>query len=131
VAGVLCAIAAGLSGCASLAMTAAGIGASTAVNHTLTGVSYRTFTVPLPKVKTASLSALGRMGMKVGVTEKREGSEFVNAVARDRQITIELEPLTANTTRMRVAARNGGVFYDRATSNEIIQQTEKVLGLAT
>ena len=53
-AAVACAV---LCGCQPLAVAALGVGGSAAVNHTLTGISYRTFTVPLPQVRTASVVA--------------------------------------------------------------------------
>lgn len=116
-----------IAGCAPLSFTAMGVGASTGVNHTLTGITYRTFTAPMPKVRGATLSALNRMGIKVGARSKTEGIETINATAADREIEIQLEPLSANATRMRAVARNG-LFYDSATATEIILQTEKAIG---
>ena len=120
--------AATLNACAPLAITAAGIGGSTAVNHTLTGITYRTFTAPLPRVRSASLSALKQMGLKREGGEKTENGETILAKATGRDIEIELESLSANATRMRVIAKNGGLFYDSATATEIVLQTEKALG---
>jgi hypothetical protein len=125
--GVMAALPA-LSGCAAVGLTALGVGAGTAVNHTLTGITYKTFTAPLPRVKTASIGALNRMGMKPSGAEKHDGNEVVKAAGRDRDIEIVLEPISSNSTRMRVTARNGGVFYDSATATEIIMQTERMLG---
>lgn len=122
--------AAGLAGCESLAITSYGVGASTAVSHTLGGITYRTFTAPQARVKAASIAALGRMGIKVAGREKSQGSEVLRASASDREIEITLEPISANATRMRVLARNGGLFYDSATATEIILQTERSLGNA-
>jgi hypothetical protein len=111
-----------------MAIAAFGVGGSTAVNHTLTGITYRTFTAPLPQVKTASVTALNRMGMQRAGGQKSANGETLLAKATDREIEIELESLSANTTRMRVVAKNGGLFYDSATATEIILQTEKALG---
>jgi len=38
-----------------------------------------------------------------------------------------LGPISARTTRLRVATRNGSFFYDAATANEIVAQTQKAL----
>jgi len=119
-----------LGGCEALALSALGVGGSTAVNHTLTGMTYRTFTAPLPRVKSASVSALNRMGIRVASAERAEGNEVLKASAKDREIEIVLEPVSANTTRMKVVAKNGGLFYDSATATEIIMQTERLLGHA-
>jgi hypothetical protein len=117
-----------LAGCAPLALTALGLGGSAAVNHTLSGITYKTFTAPLPRVKTASIGALHRMGIRASGAVKQEGNEVVTAAGRDRDIEIVLEPISSNATRMRVIARNGGVLYDSATATEIIMQTERILG---
>jgi hypothetical protein len=118
-----------LAGCDPLSITALGVGGSTAVNHKVGGTSYRTFTAPIAKVKTASLAALRRMGIKAGDMKKIENGELILAQAGKREIEVELESLTPNTTRMRVIARDGGFLYDGATASEIIVQTGKGLGV--
>jgi hypothetical protein len=116
-----------LAGCQSIAVAALGVGASTGVSHSLNGVAYRTFTVPEPRLRVASLAALKRMGMTHDSTEKVEAGELIKARATNRQIEIELESVTASTTRMRATAKNGTLLHDRATATEIILQTEKFL----
>ena len=117
------------SGCETLGLAALGVGGSAAVNHKMSGTPTRTFTATLPKVKSASLGALKRMGIKTDGVQKIENGEVIIARAGNREIEVELESLTGNTTRMRVVARNGGFFYDSATASEIIIQTEKSLGV--
>jgi hypothetical protein len=117
------------AGCAPLAITALGVGGATAVNHTLTGIAYKTFTLPLPRVKTGALAALDRMGIKVQGSSKEDGSDVIRATGNDRNIEVQLEPISAKSTRMRVTAKqSGGLLYDSATATEIIIQTDKVLG---
>lgn len=120
----------GLAACEPLAITSFGVGASSAVSHTLGGITYRTFTAPVARVKMASLSALNRMGIRHIGTEKVKEGEVLKAVATDRQIEITLEPLSPTATRVRVVARNGGIFFDSSTATEIILQTERLLGNA-
>lgn len=115
-----------LAGCDPLALTALGVGASTGVQHTLNGITYKTFTTPLPQVRTAAMSGLGRMGIRVVSREKREGGEVIKASATERTIEIELDAITPHTTRMRAAVRNG-ILMDSATGTEIILQTERAL----
>jgi hypothetical protein len=95
----------------------------------LTGITYRTFTAPSSKVKSATHAAFNRMGIKPVSTSKVDGNEVIRASASGREIEVELESLSPNTTRMRVVAKNG-LFYDSATATEIILQTEKVLDRA-
>lgn len=116
-----------LCGCQSLAVTMAGAGATAALGHSITGPSYRTFTAPFTTVRKASIAALKRMGIELESFGKFEGGEIIYARAEGRSIEIELEPISRRATRMRVATRNGGLFYDSATANEIVLQTEKML----
>ncbi len=115
-----------LAGCEAIAMTALGIGASTGVSHSLSGITYRTFAEPIPRVKGASLKALQHMQIKVASTGKMGNGENIKANATDRDINIELEALSPNTTRMRVTA-SSGFIRDSATATEIIIQTERFL----
>jgi hypothetical protein len=116
-----------LSACDPLSLTALGVGTSASVQHTMAGITYRTFTTPLPKVRTAVTTALDRMAIKVDLREKMDNGERIKARAADRDIEIELEALTPRTTRMRSTARSG-FFMDAATATEIVLQTERVLG---
>jgi len=118
-----------LAGCAPVALTALGVGMATGVGHTLGGMVYKTFTTPQANVKRATVTALGRMQIRM-VRSKRDGStEVITAKAGDRDIEIELEALTPNTTRMMVVAKkDNGILRDGATATEIILQTEKLVG---
>lgn len=115
-----------LSACAPMALTAVGVGSAAGVQHTMGGITYRTFTVPLPQVRGAAVASLNRMGIKVDSRDKSEAGEVIKATANGRNIEIELDALTPNTTRMRASVRNG-LFMDAATGAEIIMQTERVL----
>ena len=118
-----------LCGCAAVALTALGVGMATGVSHTLSGMVYKTFTTPQAQVKRATYGAMNRMQIKV-VQNKRDGSsETITAKAGDREIVVELEALTPNTTRMKVTAKqSGGLLSDGATATEVILQTEKLVG---
>lgn len=118
-----------LSACDPISLTMMGVGAGAGVGHELGGIVYKTFTASEPQVKKACFAALKRMAIKVTGVEKIEGGERIKALAGDRNIEIELDSLTPNTTRMRAVARkDGGVIVDSATAVEIITQTERVLG---
>jgi hypothetical protein len=119
-----------LSACDPVTLTMLGVGAGAGVAHEMGGIAYKTFTEPLPRVKRAALAALGRMAVKVGSVEKTAGGEVIKATAADRDIEIDLEALTANTTRIRTVARRSTLLVDSSTAAEIIAQTEKALGAA-
>jgi hypothetical protein len=115
-----------LCGCAPLAITALGVGASIGVQHTVNGTAYKTFTMPLPEIRKAAVLALKRMDFAIDGTKKIASGETIAARAPERDIEVQLEVISANTTRMRTSARNG-LLMDAATANEIIAQTEKTI----
>ena len=121
-----------LCGCEPLTMSIVGAGASTVLRHNfLDGVTYRTFTAPAADVKHASLEALERMGIAFESFDRFDYGELIYARAENRAIEIEIEPISARATRMRIAAKNGGFLYDNATASEIVAQTERSLATAS
>ena len=118
-----------LGGCAAVALTALGVGMATGVSHTLSGMVYKTFTTPQAQVEKATYGALNRMQVKVTDAKRKGSNKTILAKAGDREIEIELEALTPNTTRMAVTAKkDGGILRDGATATEVILQTEKIVG---
>lgn len=120
-----------LAGCVAAATSAAGMGGSAAITHTMNGITYRTFTAPQTKVRFATIRALERMQIKLVSDNMQDKTNIrlVTAKTSERKIEIQLEPISANTTRMRVIAKKGnGIFYDASTAEEIIQQTKISLG---
>lgn len=119
-----------LCGCVAAATTVAGMGGSAAISHTMNGITYRTFTAPAPKVRIAARNALGLMKIKV-ISESspdKNNVQIITAKTNERNIEVQIEPISANTTRMRVVAKASGIFYDSATADEIIVQTKRYLG---
>jgi len=118
-------------GCAAGGLTLLGVGAGTAAStgtaYTLDGVAYRTFTASLDEVRRATSTSLKRMDVRVRSDRASDSGRSIVALAGDRTVAIDLERLTARTTRMRVTAKHGAVFRDRSTAGEIIAQTERAL----
>lgn len=110
-------------------MTVAGVGGSTAVTHVINGITFRTFTLPSQTVKNAAYVALNHMGIEVVGNPKSQNAtlDIIQAITTERDIEIQLEEISKQTTRMRVTVKINGFFYDSATSTEIVLQTEKVL----
>lgn len=113
----------GLSLLSSAASTAAGSG----VAHTLHGIAYKTFTVPLEGLHKATLITLKRMKFAVTESGKREGGLRTVATAEGLGIVIDLDELTSRTTRMRVTVKKNWLIHDPATAREIILQTDQSL----
>jgi hypothetical protein len=120
----------GLAGCQPLAISVLGAGAGTALRYSIDGATSRTFTASAAEVKHASLEALERMGIAFESFDRFEYGELIFARAENRAIEIEIEPISARATRMRIAAKNGSFFYDNATASEIVAQTERALASA-
>lgn len=120
----------GLAGCEPLAISVLGATAGAALRYGIDGVAARTFTAPAPAVRDASLAALEHMGLTLDSTDTFEGGEVLYAHSINRVIQIEVEPISPRATRVRISAKNGGLFYDNATASEIVFQTERLLGSA-
>ena len=93
------AVAAILGGCSlaaePLAAAVAGAGTSAALGHSLNGLAYRTFTMPLAEVRVAALEALMTMGLRLESIQDSEEGQRIEASADRRWIYIDLEPIRA------------------------------------
>ncbi len=115
-------------GCAAIAVTAGGLAGGAGVDHTMNGISYKTFSTSMPKLRLATLKALNKMAMDVTADEKTEKGWKIEAKATERKINIAFESLTKRATRMRVIVDKGQWFLkDAATGNEIIIMTAETL----
>ncbi|HXH81563.1 MAG TPA: DUF3568 family protein [Candidatus Tectomicrobia bacterium] len=121
----------GLQGCAAvgipLLLTGAGIAAGQGTSYTLDGIAYRTFTAPVEDVRRAAYLTMRRMEITLQSDDVTESGRELVAAAGDRTVYVELERLTPRTTRMRITAKQGWFFRDRATAGEFIVQTERAL----
>jgi hypothetical protein len=121
-----------LQGCAAAGLAVmgagAGVGLGTGVEHTLNGVNYKTFAIPIDNVHLAARATLQRLGMPITTDARTPTGYTLTASATDRTIDIQLERLTPQTTRMRVVANEGALFFkDSSTATEIILQTAQSL----
>jgi hypothetical protein len=129
---ILCGLGLLLQGCAAAGLAVvgagAGVGMGAGVEHSMNGVAYKTFTAPVNNVRFATLKSLDRMGMPLSTDQKTDTGWKMIATATERTIEIELETLTPSTTRMRVVANKGDIFFkDSSTATEIILQTAQIL----
>lgn len=117
-----------LPGCAAIALSAVGPAAEYGIDQAFSGVTTKTFTAPMANMRLAALKSLSRMEMDVTEDEGSDSEWAIKAAAGDRAIDIDLASLTAATTRIRVAADNGGIFFkDGATADEIVAQINEAL----
>jgi hypothetical protein len=121
-----------LQGCAAVGLAVvgagAGVSAGAGIEHTMNGIVYKTFDASMNEVRFATLKTLDHLGMPVTDDEKSEDGWKLSATATERTIDIELQQLTERTTRMRVVANDGKVFFkDASTATEIIVKTAHTL----
>ncbi len=100
-----------LQGCAAVALTAAGVAGGAGVNHTLSGIAYKTFNNSLAELRAGTLRTLEDMDMTVIEDSKTEEGWEIKATAIKREIDIELERLSKRATRMRVVANEREIFF--------------------
>lgn len=119
-------------GCAGVGLALFGVGTgvtgATGVSYTLDSVAYKTFAVSEPELRAATIKTLSRLAMPVTENEPTESGRLITAAAGDRTVGIELDRITARTSRMRVSVKQGWFFKDRATAGEIVAQTWQTLG---
>lgn len=113
-----------LAGCEVLGGLA-GAGAGAAIKQSQEGEATETFTQPLSRTRAAVLAALKRMQIEVRATE----GERIAGYTQKQPVDVRLEPVTEKTTRMTVRIGEG-LKRDRATAQEIVDQTKRVLGEA-
>ncbi|HVP07921.1 MAG TPA: hypothetical protein VMT02_00240 [Burkholderiales bacterium] len=101
-----------LSGCSTIESTWKG----------LTGASVeRTFNAPIARVKPAFISTLSQMGMPIAAMELRGKAEVVKARKADKSVEVEIERLSASSTRVRVTGS------DDAIAGQVMRETERRL----
>ena len=121
-----------LEGCAAVGLAVVGagvgVGAGAGIEHTMNGIVYKTFDAPTNELRFATLKTLDHLGMPVTTDEKSEEGWKLSATATERSIDIELQQLTEKTTRMRVVANDGQIFFkDASTATAIITKTAETL----
>lgn len=83
----------GLGGCTAVALTAGGIASGAGVEHTLSGIAYKTFTSPMENVHLATLQTLKQVDISVKDDRKAESGWEIAATANEREIDVALEAL--------------------------------------
>src|SRR5713101_4757488 len=101
----------GLQGCAGVGLALFGVGAGisggTGVNYTLDTVANKTSTASELERRTATPRTPKRMAIDVTENQATESGRQITANAGDRAVDIELDRITAKTSRMRVNVKKG------------------------
>jgi len=114
-----------LTGCIEI-ISAVGAGAYVTAEYVTTGAVSKTISYEFDRIKKALLVALCRMQIAVDVATPIENGEEVFATADELEIRIELREITPSVTRISVRARKSYLNRDKATAEEILQQTHEI-----
>lgn len=122
-----------LEGCAAAVLSIAGMAGEAGLDYTLNGTITRTYAAPVAGTRLATLQTLKRMAMVVEKSEKQDNGWVIKARAAERNIEIELEPLSFKTTRAQVVVSQAdfGLIKDPSTGNEIVEQISITLSRFT
>ena len=131
-----------LSGCTALGISVAslggavvGAGAGAAVKagteYELGGAVARTFTVPLPELRQASVATFEHLDLTIEPQpDDADGTALVGR-ARNRMVKMRFEPVTSMLTRVQVTVSRSLLVKDLATAEEILAQIETRVNGAT
>ncbi|OGP55511.1 MAG: hypothetical protein A2Y65_12375 [Deltaproteobacteria bacterium RBG_13_52_11] len=121
----------------ALCFTGCQMAAPLALTSTSMGVAYyymnmteKTCVYDLDTMNKASLLTLKRMGFTIGDQSKdADGDRKIKAKTEELAITIKLKKITPKCTKIKVTVSKDVFVRDKATSAEIILQTEKTAEL--
>ena len=114
-----------LTGCLE-AISAFGTGAIMTAEYVLTGGESKTISHEFARTKRALLVALCKMKIEVDKASPIEDGEEIFATAEELEIRIELKEITSSVTRISVKAEKNFLSRDKATAQEILQQTNRI-----
>ena len=122
-----------LEGCASVAISAASLAGSAALEYISTEATYQDIPSPIAGARLGALATLRRMGMDVENDERNEAGWTIQAKSEGRRIKVEFGAVSDKRTRMDVkVSRDDFTFInDPSTTSEIIRQTAVELSRLT
>ncbi len=100
----------------------------TGTEYTASGVVRRTLTIPVTDVHAAVLEAFRRA--QIGLAKDRmspEGQWTMCGVAEHRKVHVWVTPLTRTLTTLEIGVKRNWLASDKATSSELLAQTEQAL----
>ncbi len=116
-----------MAGCAEVLLSGTLAGGGEAYRYTTANVAKRTFMGNVDQVTAATRKSLQKMGIELQSISTEDTLTEISASTAELDITIEMEPITAHTTRISVNAVEDYVLKDKATAVEILDQIELAL----
>lgn len=120
----------GLYGCAAIVASGVVAGAAGGVSYTYNSIAYKTYPHDHDTTYNATMRVLKRMGISVAGDKVTANGRMIVAHTVDLKIEIGFERVTDKTTKVKVDAKKGRFFKDKATATEILIQVGKELGQA-
>ncbi|KPK29081.1 MAG: hypothetical protein AMK69_07865 [Nitrospira bacterium SG8_3] len=114
-----------LTGCLEI-ISAVGASAYVTGEYLVSGAVTKTVSYDFGRIKKALLVALCKMKIYVDKASPIEGGEEIFATAEELEIRIELKEITSSVTRISVKAEKNFLNRDKATAQEILQQTNRI-----
>ncbi len=102
-------------------------GASGGIAYTFTNVAYKTIPAPIDQVEFANRLALLKLGIRYIKSTETENEVRITAETAELKIYIDLERITAKTTKISVDARKSVFTKDKSTAAAVITETEAML----
>jgi hypothetical protein len=117
------------SGCAALAISAAGAGAGIGLPYVLTDCADRTLNYSFDQVDRVTPKVLKKLDIDLLSETEIENGKRIKASTDSLDILIDMEKVTMRATRVTINAKKGTILKDPATAGEIINQLEKSLAM--
>jgi hypothetical protein len=114
-----------LTGCLEI-ISAVGASAYMTGEYLISGAVTKTVSYDFGRIKRALLVALCKMKIDVDKASPIEDGEEIFATAEELEIRIELKEITSSVTRISVKAEKNFLNRDKATAQEILQQTNRI-----
>ena len=114
-----------LTGCLEI-ISAVGASAYVTGEYLVSGAVTKTVSYDFGRIKKALLVALCKMDIDVDKARPIEDGEEIFATAEELEIKIELKEITPTVTRISVKAEKHFLNRDKATAQEILQQTNRI-----
>jgi len=99
--------------------------------RTFGGATQRTFSVSVSELYAATRQTLDRLGFGPPEEKSKDERVTLHAYGIDRNVYIDLIPVTGEMTQMRVFVRKDTFGKDVATASELVTQTEHTLNPPT
>ena len=111
-------------GCAEVVVPGTFTGAGEYYRYTTTNVGKKTVMGNVSQVTAAAKKALKKMDIQLHDVTTENSETEIEASTAELDITIEMKPITATTTKVTVNAVKDYVIKDKATAAEILSQIE-------